>query len=83
MKFFFKIRKKNLIKKNLDAVISTNFLPPHCIEFESGLRNFIKFLISNGLLIKEKKSIKTILKNFNYFLYYNNDYISINYPNIK
>jgi len=45
--------------------------------------HFNKFLIKNGLLTKSKYILSLVFKNFNYFLYYNKQFLFKNYPNQK
>ena len=46
----------------------------------STFRNFFK---QNGLDVKSRIYLSNVIKNFNFFLYYNSDYIGTNYPNVR
>ena len=84
MKFFSKIIKKNYKNKFFKKFINTygkNF--KNSINTYNNIKYFTKFIVRSGALIKEKKSIIIILKNFNFFLYYNHKYIYNNYPVVK
>lgn len=44
---------------------------------------FNRFLIKDGLFTKSKCVLSHVFKNFNYFFYYNQQYIYANYPGQK
>jgi len=52
-------------------------------ERDYSILEFNKFLIKNGLLNKSKYILSKIFKNFNYFFYYNQQFIYNNYPTQK
>lgn len=81
MKFFYKYYKKTIFKKNQIKINKNiNFLTP--VDY-TNISDFIFFLTKNGLFSKEKKTFVGILKNFNFFLYQNTNYLYENYPHIK
>jgi hypothetical protein len=52
-------------------------------EKDYSILEFNKFLIKNGLLNKSKHTLSKVFRNFNYFFYYNQQFIYKNYPTQK
>ena len=83
MKFFYKYNNnKTILKNHRDNQQRIHINPPTLLDSTS-LSNFINFLTKKGLYSKEKTTFTGILKNFNFFLYQNTDYLHKNYPDIK
>lgn len=82
MKFFLKQKKLLFTNKCLQKPVFNKYYLDYN-DNNINLNNFTKFIIKNGSLMKEKKSIITVLQNFNYFFYFNYEYIIENYPIIK
>lgn len=83
MKFFLQkpIKNKNQLKiKNAILINHDNF---NYGVLKYPIHTFNKFLIKNGLLLKNRLVLANILKNFNYYFYYNQEYIYSNYPTQK
>jgi hypothetical protein len=78
LKFFYKNKNINIKGKFFKKFTTTSM--NYSNSTDNNVKYFTKFIIKGGSLIKEKKSITTIMKNFNFFLYYNYDYIYSNYP---
>lgn len=88
MKFFFIIKTKILFNKQkfnfknrLKYFRSGTFFLNSCEN--NNIKIFTKFLVQDGLLLKEKVNIATIFTNFHYFFINEAEFISRNYPSIK
>lgn len=88
MKFFFSIKTKILFNKQkfnfkdkLKYFRGGPFFLNSCEN--NNIKIFTKFLVQDGLLLKEKVNIATIFTNFHYFFINEVEFISRNYPSIK
>ena len=82
MKFFFtKNKKKILYKKNIQTLKTGFFIE----NFNQKLQifEFSKFFSKRGSLLKNKVIVTKVIKNINYNIFYNNLFLSENYPHIK
>lgn len=81
MKFFFKQKTNIFFTKNQNGkYFNTNLIKE---TNPTNLSKFIVFLTKKGLHTKEKKTFKSIFKNFNFFFNSNVSYLYANYPNVK
>lgn len=84
MKFFifksYKNTKKIKNKEEPQRFFDVDYNP---YEKDYPLLDFNKFLIKNGLSNKSKYVLSNVFKHFNYFFYYNQEYIYKNYPTQK
>lgn len=51
--------------------------------FSTQIKHFSNFFSPRGLLLKNRLLVSRLIKNINYSIYFNNQYISITYPHIK
>ena len=84
MKFFlykYSLGKNPKQIKNKDLQqIPDNYVP---YNEDCSIQYFNKFLIKNGLFTKSKHVLAYVFKNFNYFFYFNKQFLFTNYPDQK
>ncbi len=84
MKFFsFKFFKNSKSLKTKEIPQKFFETDSNLIERDYPIIEFNKFLIKNGLFTKSKYILSKVFKNFNYFFYYNQQFIYKNYPSQK
>jgi len=86
LKFFFKPKKVNFLKKTLTLYKTTHYLTggsQHDYYTVCELHNFSRFLAKSGGLVKEKYNLSLLLTNINYLIYTKTSFLYDSYPNIR
>ncbi len=81
MKFFFKqLKKQTFLKKSIKLKLENNSIVINGYTTPDIFKNFLK---QNGLGVKSSVYLSSIIKNFNFFLYSNSDYINNTFPGVR
>jgi len=80
LKFFF---KKNFKKNKIDLYNQRNWLKTKRFDFFNNLPTFKNFILKKGSALKSKVELTHVLKNINYFLYFNSEFLLKNYTPVK
>ena len=81
MKFFFKHNKKQIFLKSRVGIKPWEHYKD-VTDYKS-FNIFKNFFKQNGLDVKSRVYLSSIIKNFNFFLYNNSDFIITHYPNVR
>jgi len=81
LKFFYKNNKTFFKQKQTNSFKQKQTNLSVLDDFK--ILNFSKFLTKDGKFIKNKLILSDVLKNLNFFLYFNQNYIYNQYPNTK